>query len=110
MCSSVALRSHFESGLGVAPQGTLPAGPDQWYTLFRWGGAALDRAFVAEATAVARAPEQHDEHLCRTQVTLALDTRAYLLAQPIGNHHVLVAGRHADKLRDFLRRNRVSLV
>lgn len=111
MCTALALRSHFESGRGVAPQGTLPAGPAAPpYTLVKWGGAALDRAFVAEAPAVPVAAAAHDEHLCRTQVTLALDTRPYLLARPIGNHHILVAGAHAAALCAFFRAHGVHVL
>lgn len=111
MCTALALRSHFESGRGVAPQGTLPAGPAvPPYTLVKWGGAALDRAVVAEAAALPVAAAAHDEHLCRTQVTLALDARAYLLARPIGNHHILVAGPHAAALRAFFRAHGVRVL
>ena len=111
MCTALALRSHFESGRGVAPQGTLPAGPAAPpYTLVKWGGAALDRAFVAEAPAVPVPDADHDEHLCRTQVTLALDARPCLLARPIGNHHVLVAGPHAAALREFFHAHGVHVL
>jgi len=110
MCTSLALRSHFESGMGVAPQGTLPADNHNVYTLVKWGGASLQRCFIAEAEAIPVPPCNHDEHLCRTQITLALDTRHYLLSQPIGNHHMVIAGRHADTIRAFMERNNVSII
>jgi hypothetical protein len=44
--------------------------------------------------------------LCRTQVLLRLDDRTlcrdYFLKDPTGNHHVIVPGRHAQEIRDFL--------
>lgn len=98
MCSEHAVRSHFESGLGVAFQGTLPDGV---YTLFRIGGATLQDLYVAKALYVSSG---QDERLCRTQVTLQFAERGKalsLLRRPLGNHHLLVRGDHADKLRIY---------
>ena len=39
-CDETIVRSHFESGIGVAVQGLLPLTD---YTLFKWGGPQLDR-------------------------------------------------------------------
>ena len=91
------LRSHFESGKGVALAGRLPPGP---VTLVRLGGRALEQAFVAEGHAVPATPR---EDLCRTQVdvTLAPGEVAELLARPLGNHLVLVPGLRAARLRDY---------
>ena len=91
------LRSHFESGKGVALAGSLPPGP---VTLVRLGGRALEQAFVAEGHAVPATPR---EDLCRTQVdvTLAPGEVAELLARPLGNHLVLVPGNWAARLRDY---------
>ena len=49
MCDETTIRSHFESGIGVAIQGMLPLTE---YTLFKWGGPKLDRYFVTEAQAI----------------------------------------------------------
>jgi L-fucose isomerase-like protein len=91
------LRSHFESGKGVALAGRLPPGP---VTLVRLGGRGLEQAFVAEGRAVPAAPR---EDLCRTQVdvTLAPGEVTELLARPLGNHLVLVPGLWAVRLRDY---------
>jgi L-fucose isomerase-like protein len=91
------LRSHFESGRGVALAGRFPPGP---VTLLRLGGRALERAFIVEGQAVPAAPR---EDLCRTQVevTLAPAEVAALLAHPLGNHLVLVPGHCAARLRDY---------
>jgi L-fucose isomerase-like protein len=97
LVAGFALRSHFESGKGVALAGRLPPGP---VTLVRLGGRALEQAFVAEGHAVPATPR---EDLCRTQVdvTLAPGEVAELLARPLGNHLVLVPGRSAARLRDY---------
>jgi L-fucose isomerase-like protein len=91
------LRSHFESGKGVALAGRLPPGP---VTVLRLGGRELDRIFLAEGEA---APAPPREDLCRTQVdvTLATTEIAGLLARPLGNHLVLVPGHRAARLRDY---------
>jgi L-fucose isomerase-like protein len=88
------LRSHFESGLGVGIQGTLPNGP---VTLLRIGGVMMEKLWLAEG-AVLQAGGS--EALCRTQAQVQL-TRGEvrdLLCTPLGNHLVLVPGHHADRL------------
>ena len=104
MCDEVVLRSHFESSLGVALQGHLP---EDVYTILKWGGECLDKYFVAEAVA-AKMP--YSEHYCRTQITLNINMKPYLLNKTIGNHHVIVRGRHADAVRAFMAENGVEEV
>ena len=91
------LRSHFESGLGVAIAGDLEEGP---VTLLRLGGRRLDELFLVEGEAVS-SPRRED--LCRTQVDVRLAPGVVdeLLARPLGNHLVLVPGRHAVRLRSW---------
>lgn len=96
MCDALAIRSHFESGIGVAIQGTMPLTD---YTIFKWGGPRLDRYFVTEAQAV-EAP--YSNHFCRTQITLNADLRPYLLKHSIGNHHVIIKGKHAQTIKEFI--------
>ena len=100
MLRDYAYDTHFESGIGVAVKGELPEGP---VTLFKMA-PGLDRCFAAEAGLVRNLSEKR---LCRTQVLLRLDDRSlcrdYFLTDPIGNHHVIVPGRHAQEIRDFLR-------
>ena len=104
MCDEISIRSHFESGIGVAVQGLLPLTD---YTLFKWGGPKLERYFVTEAQAV-EAP--YSDHFCRTQITLNADLKPYLLQHSIGNHHVIIRGRHADEIRRFMQENGVQNV
>ena len=102
MCDETIVRSHFESGIGVAVQGLLPLTD---YTLFKWGGTKLDRYFVTEVQAI---ETPYSEHFCRTQITLNVDLKPYLLQHSIGNHHVIIRGRHADEIRKFMLKNGVS--
>jgi L-fucose isomerase-like protein len=102
MCDETVVRSHFESGIGVAIQGLLPLTD---YTLFKWGGPKLDRYFVTEAKAI---ETPYSNHFCRTQITLNVNLKPYLLQHSIGNHHVIIRGRHADVIKAFMQANEVS--
>ena len=96
MCYKTDMRTHFESGIGVAVQGDLPLGD---YTILKWGGRMLDRYFVTEAKAI---KNEYSNHFCRTQITFDINLKPYLLKHPIGNHHVIIKGRHADEITSFL--------
>jgi len=102
MCDETIVRSHFESGIGVAIQGLLPLAD---YTLFKWGGLKLDRYFVTEAQAV---ETPYSEHFCRTQITLDVNLKPYLLQHSIGNHHVIIRGRHAEAIRKFMQEHNIK--
>lgn len=98
MLRDYAYDTHFESGIGVAVKGELPEGA---VTLFKLA-PGLDRVFASEAVLVKNLSEKN---LCRTQVLLRLDDRSlcrdYFLKDPIGNHHVIIPGRHAQEIADF---------
>ena len=96
MCDETVVRTHFESGIGVAIQGLLPLTD---YTLFKWGGPQLDRYYVTEAKSI---ETPYSNHFCRTQITLNVNLKPYLLQHSIGNHHVIIRGRHADEIRRFM--------
>lgn len=99
MTSAYAIRSHFESGIGVGIAGTLPAGD---CTLFRIGGERLDHLFIREGT-VEQTTFRDD--LCRTQVRVqAVGSVDELLRAPLGNHHILLAGRHRETIERFFHR------
>ncbi len=102
MCNKFVTRSHFESGIGVAVQGLLPLTD---YTLFKWGGPKLDRYFVTEAKAI---ETPYSNHFCRTQITLNVNLKPYLLQHSIGNHHVIIRGRHADEIKQFMEANGIK--
>lgn len=103
-CDETIVRSHFESGIGVAIQGLLPQTD---YTLFKWGGSKLDRCFITEAKAI---ESPYSDHFCRTQITLDVNLKPYLLQHSIGNHHVIIRGRHAEEIKRFMEANGVQNV
>jgi len=97
--SAFDLRSHFESGLGVAIQAELRRGP---VTLVRIGGSGLQELWSAEGELV---DSPREEHHCRTQALVRVDPARLreLLTAPLGNHLVLVCGHHGSVLRDSRR-------
>lgn len=104
MCDDVTLRSHFESSIGVALQGSLR---EEAYTIMKWGGTRLDRFFTAEAESVTI---PYSDHFCRTQICLKINMKPYLLKHTIGNHHIIIRGRHASSIRAFMSENGVTEV
>lgn len=90
--------THFESGIGVGIRGYMQTGP---VTIFKLAGD-LSRLFAAEGTLV---ENQSKPDLCRTQQVIQLSEpsqTAYFLNQPIGNHHIVIAGHHAALLNALL--------
>lgn len=87
-----SIRSHFESGLGLAIAGTFGKMP---VTLFRIGGKDLREAWVAEGALVA---SPHEDDLCRTQAVIEMDNAdlGALLERPLGNHVVMAPGLWKD--------------
>ncbi|MCE1195832.1 hypothetical protein LWX53_04980 [bacterium] len=92
------VRSHFESGKGVAVAGKFAPCP---VTLARIGGVGLDEAWIAEGW-LESSPS--DEGLCRTQAVIRLDSGdiARFLAAPLGNHIVVGFGSCAAAARRYL--------
>ncbi len=91
-----ALRSHFESSLGVGIQGELEPGP---ITLARIGGSDLREVFLTDGELLANGDS---ELRCRTQIQVHLDGDVReLLSRPLGNHLVLIGGHWAAQLREY---------
>lgn len=96
MLKDYCLNTHFESGIGVAVQGTFAESP---CTVFKCEGD-LSRYFVREGKLT---PSPYSEILCRTQMQLWLDDFSYFLTEPINNHHVVCLGKHAAAVDAFFR-------
>jgi L-fucose isomerase-like protein len=96
MVSAYALRSHFESSLGVGIAGIIEPGDA---TMARIGGADLRSLWVSDARIVGGGDH---ERRCRTQVQVRLSgDAAAILTQPLGNHVVLTRGHRAAALREY---------
>ena len=97
MVERYELDTHFESGIGVGIRGYMKEGP---ITLFKVSGD-LSRCFIAEGTLVRN---QSKPALCRTQQVIQLSDKSntgYFLTNPIGNHHIIVPGKHKPLLENF---------
>jgi len=99
LAASYAIRSHFESGIGVGIGAKIAQGP---CTLFRLGGERLDHLFLRQG-GIDSTAERDD--LCRTQVTVtASEPLDPLLTAPLGNHHILLPGHHGETIERFFHR------
>ncbi len=96
MLKDFCLNTHFESGIGVAVQGTFAEGD---CTIFKCEGD-LSR-FHAQEGRIVDVP--FSDMLCRTQTKVMLDDFSYFLTKPINNHHILCRGRHAAEVEAFFR-------
>ncbi len=84
--------THFESGIGVAIHGDLPAGD---YTLVKLSNDM--KRLLAVNVELTRC--QYEQNLCRTQVWIKTTpvVSNYFMTDPIANHHLLIHGHHAAK-------------
>lgn len=96
--SSFKLTTHFETDCSFAVQGRMLSGR---YTAFRMNDA-LTRYIVFEGRKV---PKDQLLKACRTQLWIELDesqdTARNYMQQPLGNHHILIPGDHAEQLNAF---------
>ena len=86
MVKSYTYDTHFESGIGTAIKGELPAGP---VTVFKISPDL--GSMVSIPARLVR--NQSEPGLCRTQVVLEAPGAAdYFLSSPLANHHIIVPG------------------
>ncbi len=91
--TDISIPTHFETGKSAAVQGFLHV--DE-VTVFRLS-TSLDKAFIAEGNAVAKPVY---DFACRTQVEIELPAGDHhlLCDHPLGNHHLIIPGKHKDSL------------
>ena len=99
MTENVQLDTHFESNQGIGLSGKMK---ETDLTLFRLGGKELNKKFVCTGKII-----QHDQNpnLCRTQIRVKVDDSEKLnelLTNPLGNHLLVLFGKHPDILDEFL--------
>lgn len=79
--------THFESGIGVAIHGTIPAGPAKILKV----SPDCTEMFLEDVNII---ENQYNDNLCRTQITVAAPGLAdYFLRSSIGNHHIIIPTR-----------------
>jgi L-fucose isomerase-like protein len=95
MAESYDVMTHFESGIGVALRGKMK---ETDITIFKLNANMKDY-YVAEG----KITENLEEcNLCRTQIVIKLDDVKYFLTSPHGNHHIIVYGKHKDKINQYM--------
>lgn len=94
LLSSFRVDTHFETNAGQAVAGEISA---DIVTVVRLN-SSLDRMFIAECDVLSR---PRLKNACRTQLEVALSPSAhdYLMHRAYGNHHLLLPGRWASRLR-----------
>lgn len=96
MLSGYTFNTHFESGLGVAVHGEMPLGG---VTVFKISGD-LSRVCLFEGELL---DCPYGKSLCRTQLLLHADEDiSQMLTSPVGNHHIVISGRHSAVIKAFL--------
>jgi L-fucose isomerase-like protein len=95
MCERFDFNTHFESGLGLAVAGDFKFGVP--VTLFRLGGPELKKHFIAGARVLGSLNEPLQ---CRTKARIMTEPEIarQMLEAPLGNHIIMIPGRHADTL------------
>lgn len=104
MAENVKLDTHFESNQGIGLIGKIP---ESDVTLFRLGGKDLDKKFVVTGKII---PHEHSPNLCRTQIRVKIDDSIKLnelLLYPLGNHLLVLFGKHTDILDEYIKNKRI---
>lgn len=87
MVEEYSYDTHFESGIGVAVHGVLPAGATRIFKL----SPDCSEMFLEDVEIL---ENQYNDCLCRTQILVDAPGLAdYFLRFPIGNHHVIIPER-----------------
>lgn len=98
--NSFKLTTHYESGIGVGIASKMSLGK---YTLLKCGGENLEQYFSTEGEVVQNTCVKER---CRTQVKFIFKSQDKLksfLTSYLGNHIVLIPGKHKDKIKQFMK-------
>jgi L-fucose isomerase-like protein len=97
MTSAYEITSHFESGKSVGIRGIIPEAD---VTMLRMSGEDLSHYWIAEGRVMENLRNQRS---CRTQVKVRLNCPVEsVLEGSLGNHHIVIPGRHAQEMVEFL--------
>lgn len=105
LVSNISLPTHYETGQSLAVDGMFDASV---VTLFRLNDR-LDRAFMAEGRVTSH-PGMNDA--CRTQVEIEVpaDCLDLLRRRPLGNHLLMVPGRHSEIMNLALKYRAIEII
>lgn len=97
MAESYHFDTHFESGIGLGIHGEMKKGDATVVKV----SSSLEEFYVSEGTIL---ENESRRDRCRTQIVIKLDSDAsYFLTSPLGNHHLIVYGRHEKELCAYYR-------
>ncbi len=97
MVKDYSLMTHFESNMGLAIKGNIKEGD---CTVFKIS-ADLKSFYVDEGKLV---QDEFSLLRCRTQVKVIFDNDVnYFLTSTLSNHHIIIYGRYASVLSNYLR-------
>ncbi len=92
------IRSHYETGTGIAIQGILPL---EEVTVLKCGGINLDEYFVSAGRII---ENTNNPNSCRTQIKIRMEESVgYFLRNSLGNHHIVIPGNHEAVINSFMR-------
>ena len=102
-----AIRSYFETNKSVAIRGRLLDGTT--VTIARIGGKEMDQMMVARGEIVNG--DMGSEELCRTQIEVKIEGRAWnIVERTLGNHVVVVYGDIRPHLLTFCKVKRIQTI
>lgn len=97
MTTTYNVMTHYESGIGLALRGKMK---ETDITIFKLSNNLKD-FYVAEGSISENLCESN---LCRTQINIKLDDVSYFLTSPYGNHHIIVYGKHKNKIIKYMKK------
>ena len=97
MGNDYSLKTHFESGIGVAVDGQLPLQKGMMFKI----GADLERYSLSEIEILENLSETN---LCRTQILISRqEDMRYFRNALYDNHHLITLNQDVELVRDFMR-------
>lgn len=97
MVKDYCLMTHYESNMGLAIKGNIKEGD---CTVFKIS-ADLKSFYASEGRLV---QDEFSNTRCRTQVKVIFDNDVdYFLTSTLSNHHIIIYGRYASVLSNYLR-------
>lgn len=96
IAKSYEITTHFETGLSIGIRGTFE---EQDVTVFKVFGDDLEQFWVSDGRIIENLVNDTG---CRTQIRVSLEENVdYFLERAYANHHIVIPGRHAERIRRF---------
>lgn len=105
LASSFEIDTHYETNISSSIRGIINMTD---ITIFRMN-SKLDLAFVAQGKAIS---QPRMPHACRTQLEVEIDPAdaVKLKNMPLGNHHIVIGGKHAALIKRALEMKNIMCI